>query len=116
MEGKMIEVEVKAAPDAPPNGAIEDPELGYSFRLPATFPVRQQMRWWSTVQRTSDRGDLFERYWLAARELIEDWKCETLALDADLDQITDPAAVKIIMRVGLAVYTHILALEDIPKK
>jgi hypothetical protein len=115
MEEKTDET-VAAEMPAPPNGVIVDDELGYSLRVAERLSVAKQLRWWSAIQKTGDRADVFDRYWIAARELIEDWKCETLALDTDLDKITDPAAAKIIMRVGLAVYTHVLALEAVPKK
>ena len=94
---------------------FKNDELGYSFEVADKPKVYDQMRYWSAIQRTGDKSDLFQRYWEAARELVQGWACDVLALDADLEKIDDPRATAIIMKVGMAVYTHIVTLEAVPK-
>jgi len=92
----------------------ENRELHVSFELPDRPTVRQQLRWrGETVSMPG--AELFEKLWAGARQLITAWECDAVGIDADLDALTDPAAAQIVEWVGLQVFTHMRALEDLPK-
>lgn len=88
--------------------------LSVSFTLPDKFTVRMQLSYYSNLARGSE---LFERYWLGALAVLENWKCERIPdpLALNLDEVTDPKITDVILWVGLEVKRRMDTLEDVPK-
>jgi len=59
--------------------------------------------------------DLIFRYWLGARVLILDWACEAVAVDANLDEVSNPEQTEVLIWASMKVKTFMDALENIPK-
>ena len=91
-------------------------KLGVSFTVPDTITVREQMAYHSrTVSYDGTNDDLFARSWEAARPLVQDWKCEGVPLDVNIDTETNPRVVPVLMWAGMRVREHINGLEQIAK-
>lgn len=89
-------------------------QAGVSFSVPDKITVRQQMAYHSRAALAADQ-ELFIQLWLAARTVIQDWKCETVPLDIDIDTATDPQATLVLMWAGSRVSEYINKLETIAK-
>ena len=89
-------------------------KLGVSFRVPDKPTVRQQLAYFSEAGMASGRK-MFERLWLGALTLIEDWKCDFFQSGAELDDVTDPRATEAILWASMRVQAHMNALDDVPK-
>lgn len=59
--------------------------------------------------------DRYARTWEAVKPLILELECDVMKLDADIDEITDPKAVEVILWASGTVITHMTRLEDVPK-
>ena len=90
--------------------------LGVSFTLPDRPTVREQMRYFSTVRFTAN-PDRLECQWAAATALIREWKCARLpVLEAiDLDALTDPTDLNILVWASTQTVILMNDLEDVPK-
>ena len=93
---------------------IENTELQLSFVLPDRLTVRDVLRYDGAVE-TLVGAELYERLWAGVRALVQEWQCERIALDANLDDVTDLGAVDVIKWAGLAVFSHVQAAKAIPK-
>ena len=94
---------------------FKNAKLGVTFRVPDHPTVRQQLAYFSEAGMA--RGSqMFERLWLGALTLMEDWECELLPdPKVDLDGLTDPKVVQVLLWSGLNVEVHMNQLEEIPK-
>lgn len=89
--------------------------LKTSFTLPDKVTVRKQMQYLSVAGRSRDK-EYVERLWLAARELIENWKSEYLPdLQASLDEVTDGNVTNVLVWASFEVKQYIEKLDEIPK-
>lgn len=90
--------------------------LGVSFTLPDRVTVRMQLNY-SSLAVTAYGQELFERFWNAARTVVQDWKCELVPdIDKlDLDAVDDPKIAEIVRWTGWEVKQYMDALENIPK-
>lgn len=86
-----------------------------SFDLPDNISVRQQLTYFGAAATLPGTKDMFLRYWDGAKQLIQNWQCEFIKLDADLDGVTDPKITQIIVWAALEVKNRMDSLEDIPK-
>ena len=86
------------------------------FAIPDRPTVRQQMEYFGLASRSNEK-DMFIRYWNGARALIipPSWECEIVALDADLDSITDPRATEVMLWAGTQVMIYFSKLEELQK-
>ena len=90
-------------------------QFGLSFSVPDKVTVRQQLAFYSEAARASG-DELFERMWLGARTVIQDWKCTAMPdLNANIDELTDPDAAGAIVWASMRVKEHMDGLENIPK-
>lgn len=89
-------------------------DLGVSFTLPDKLTVRKQMEYFSSAGLAHGK-QLFERYWQGATAIIENWQCDVMKLDVNLDEATDPKVAQIIIWSGLRVREYIDSLNDLPK-
>ena len=77
--------------------------------------VRQQLAYFSEVANAQGQK-MFLRYWAGAVELIEEWECEEFPdHKVSLDEVHNPAIVRIVMWAGMRVMEHMNALEEVPK-
>ena len=80
------------------------------FVVPDKITVRQQLEYFSEA-RVPNRP-VFERLWLGALPLIQDWQCEILPdQNVNLDDITNPHITEVIVWAGVLVKQHIDALD-----
>lgn len=94
---------------------FKHPRLTASFRVPDRPTVRQQLAYFSEAGLAQGRA-LFERLWLGAATMIEDWQCDFLPdPPTDLDAIDDPRATELLIWAGVQVERHMSALEELPK-
>jgi len=84
------------------------------FNIPDRPTVRQQMEYFSATAGAGGK-DLIFRYWLGARVLILDWACEAVAVDANLDEVSNPEQTEVLIWASMKVKTFMDALENIPK-
>lgn len=86
------------------------------FTIPDRPTARQQMAWYN-AHAGRDKHQQIARNWEAAKELIQTWDCEKLPVleKVDLDAITQPSHVDILIWAGSEVYRFMNELEDIPK-
>jgi hypothetical protein len=90
-------------------------DFGVSFTVADKVTVRRQLIYFSEAARATGK-ELFERLWLGARTVIEDWQCEAMPdIDTDLDSLTDPRAAAAVTWAGIQVQNHMDGLERIPK-
>jgi len=94
-------------------------ELSCSFDLPDVVTVRRKLAYDDEAHRLAN-GSTFERLWLGARVLIENWDCPHLALDTDLDTLdarseAGKLAERVLRWVGLVAFDHVNELDDLPK-
>lgn len=97
---------------------FENKDLGVSFSIPEPVTVRAQMAYDSARDESGFLGKdvpLYERLWEAGKAVIQKWECPCLKLDTSLDDVTDPRAAKVIEWAGLAVFTFMLSLANVPK-
>lgn len=87
-----------------------------SFTLPDDITVEKQLEYISIVTAFSKK-DRMKNYWIAAKELIEDWKCKLIPdlNEFDLAESTNPTHAQIVTWVGMKVYIHVNSLDDISK-
>lgn len=89
--------------------------LKTSFTLPDAVTVRKQMRYLSVAGRSRD-AEYVERLWQAAKELIQDWKCEYMPdMEASLDEVTNGNVTNILVWASFEVKKFIEGLDEIPK-
>lgn len=85
------------------------------FSIPDRPTVRQQMRYFSAAS-SLDPVQQMERFWAGAIQLIEKWECEKMPdHKVDIDTLSDPSIVPILIWAGLEVRKYINDLEDLPK-
>lgn len=83
--------------------------------VPDKITVRQQLEYFSLAGAAAGR-EMLIRYWEGAKALITDWQCELLPdMRTDLDKVTNPDVVSLIVWAGTQVKRHVNALEDVPK-
>ena len=86
------------------------------FTLPDRPTVRQQLAYFGAVGDAKG-ADRFVRYWEGAKTLIVDWECAAMPeIDKiDLDSLTNPSDVLVILFAGSQTAVYMSGLEDIPK-
>ena len=94
----------------------ESTKFGVKFSVPDELTVRQQLAFRSELFLTQDM-DRFERFWIGAQHLIEDWECELIPDRAalDLETETNPAIADIVNYVGTTVAGHLAMIGAVPK-
>ena len=98
-----------------PTISFTNEELALSFDVWERPTVREQLRYKSLVAFTS-KEEMFERYWNGAKTLVTGWQCDLVpSLDADLDELTDPAAADVIVLASNFVASHLANLETVEK-
>lgn len=93
---------------------FKNEKLGVRLVVPDRPTVRQQLAYFSEAGLARGR-ELFERYWLGARQIILEWECSLFTLDANLDELSDPAATTVIVWAAMQVKAHMDGLESVPK-
>lgn len=91
--------------------------LSAQFTVPDQITVRQQLRYASTLVG-NEKEALAEKYFDAAKILVQDWQCERWPdihkINIDID--TDPALADLIFWVAFTcVRKHVENLESLPK-
>ena len=94
---------------------VKNDDLGVSFTLPDKLSVFDQLQYKSLMIPTKESKGMYNILWLAAKELVDNWKCKSLKIGTDLKTITDPAAADIVEFVGLKVFAHYNSVEKLPK-
>ena len=89
-------------------------QLGASFTVPDRITVRQQLGYYSEAALATG-DELFTRLWLGARTLIQDWQCEGVPLETDIETDTNPKAASVMIWAAMRVKEHIDRLESVPK-
>jgi hypothetical protein len=84
------------------------------FVVPDKPTARQQLAYYSATAGSMDDEYLF-RLWKGARALITEWDCELFKMDVNLDEVTDPVIVDVVLWAALKVKNHINHLEEVPK-
>ena len=94
----------------------ESEKFGVKFSVPDELTVRQQLAFRSELFLTQDM-DRFERFWIGAQHLIEDWECELIPIPADLNLVTEtnPAIADIVNYVCTTVAGHLAMIGAVPK-
>jgi hypothetical protein len=93
----------------------ENEKLGCSFSVPDRPTVRQQLAYFSLIEKAEGQAKR-EQYWTAAQALISDWKAEDLPDPSiSLDEMSNPSQTLIILWAGAAVFGHMNTLDDLPK-
>ena len=82
------------------------------FVIPDRPTARQQLAYYSATAGVLDR-EYLERLWVGARTLITEWDCE-FPKDVNLDEVTNPSVVDIMLWAALQVKGYINKLEDLP--
>ena len=88
-----------------------------TFALPDKITVRQQLAYFS-ASSSVDQAQFLERSWEGAKAIIipQSWKCAIMPdINADLDDLTDPAVADVILWAGMRVREHMNGLEALPK-
>lgn len=86
-----------------------------SFTVPDRPTVRQQMAYLSTAGRARDR-EYVEKLWLAACDLLSDWKSELLPdCRMDLEKLDNPKVTDLIIWASFEVKKYIDGLDLTPK-
>lgn len=82
------------------------------FVVPDKITVRQQLAYFSAADNPN--VPTFERFWLAALQLISEWECELFPdQTVSIDEITDPKITNVIIWAGVKVRNHINSLDEI---
>jgi hypothetical protein len=85
------------------------------FTVPDRPTVRQQMEYFSATAGAAG-SQILTRYWLGAKVLIQDWKCDELPkFDVDINSIDNPSQTEIMIWAAMQVKAHMDGLENIPK-
>lgn len=92
---------------------FKNDDLGVTFALPDKITVRQHLEYKSRLGAAP--GGFLLRYWEAAKTLIQEWQCEFIKLDDDIDQITDQRAADALSWAGLRVSRYLDELKALPK-
>jgi len=109
----------------------ESEKFGVKFSVPDELTVRQQLAFRSELFLTQDM-DRFERFWIGAQHLIDEWECELIpdvsVLDSDTGAVlvagradlnlvteTNPAIADIVNYVGTTVAGHLAMIGAVPK-
>ena len=88
-----------------------------TFALPDKITVRQQLAYFS-ASSSVDQAQFLERSWEGAKAIIipQSWKCAIMPdMNANLDDLTDPAVADVILWAGMRVREHMNGLEALPK-
>jgi hypothetical protein len=90
--------------------------LGVSFTLPERITVRLQLKYNSEAVFAWGK-ERFERYWLAAQTIIQDWKCDLIPKpdELNLDEVFDPKIAEIITWTAWEVKMYMDKLDQTPK-
>lgn len=91
---------------------IKNETLKVSFVFPDKLTIRQRLQYDSYAYGIGPR---IENLWQAARAVIQDWKCDEVPLDVDLDKQDDIHAVDVIEWVGRAVFSQMFERNELPK-
>lgn len=83
------------------------------FVIPDRPTARQQLAYYSATAGVIDR-EYLERLWVGARTLITEWESDVCQLDTNLDEVTNPSIVDVMLWAALQVKGHINKLEDLP--
>ena len=93
---------------------FKNEQLGASFKLPERITVRQQLAYYSEAALAF--GDEFlVRLWKGARTLIQDWQCEGVPLDIDIETDTNPKAASVMIWAAMRVKNYMDSLDELPK-
>jgi len=87
----------------------ENPKI--RFVIPDRPTARQQLAYYSATAGVLDR-EYLERLWVGARTLITEWDCE-FSKDVNLDEVTNPSIVDVVLWAALQVKGYINKLEDL---
>ena len=88
---------------------------GASFEVPESPTVYQIVKFDSKRYEKSDLPTLL-LLWEMAKTLITEWESEALPeMDADLGEVTDPRAARVIEWASNLVANHRASLDLIPK-
>jgi hypothetical protein len=94
---------------------FENEKLGVSFSLPEKPTVRQQLAYFSEAGLARGQ-EFFERLWLGACSIIQDWQCPTFPdANIDISTISDPNVTEVILWASMEVRGYMNALDNIPK-
>ena len=87
-----------------------------SFSIPDHITVEKQLEYVSIVT-SFKKKDRMKNYWIAAKGLVEDWKCKLIPdiNEFDLAESTNPTHASIVSWVGMKVYIHLNSLDNVSK-
>jgi len=86
-----------------------------TFSVPDKITVRMQMAYFSQAS-IRPTADLWERLWMSAKPLIEDWQCEIMPdKNTDLETLTDPQITNVIIWASAQVQGYMDGLGTVPK-
>lgn len=86
-----------------------------TFTVPDNPTIRQQLAYDSAIQLDNGGTPTFERLWLAFKTLVQDWKSDVIALDVDINEVSNPEAAALIEYAGLMAWRQMLELKQVPK-
>ena len=88
---------------------------GVRFTLPDSITVRDQLHYFGVIAESLTL-DTYERYWEAAKLLIENWECKKLPnIHTNLGETNDPKITTIVLWAGTQVLTHMSELGTVSK-
>lgn len=90
-------------------------ERGVRFTLPDRITVRDQLHYFS-VMSDGVTLETMERYWEAAKVLIENWECKKLPnIETDLGSVFDDKITAVVLWSGAQVMNYMSGLGTVPK-
>ena len=94
----------------------ESTKLGVKFSVPDELNIRQQVSFRSELFLSKDM-ERFERFWIGAQHLIEEWECELIPDRAELNLATEtnPAIADIVNWTGTTMAGHLAMIGAVPK-
>lgn len=95
---------------------FESQELKTSFTIPDEPTYREQLRYESAAHFHPELPT-YERLWLGVCALAKDWKSEIVsdASEKVLDEKSVPQGIEVMKWAGLAVWSFVWSLKDVPK-
>jgi len=92
------------------------PELEARFTLPDEPTIRLLLLYDGAIARGLG-SEMFSRLWDAAKLVIDEWECESVTLDVNIDEAGDHATIEIIEWAGLATFSwrEAMKAERLPK-
>jgi hypothetical protein len=96
----------------------ENKDVGYSFEVPDTLTVRQQLGARRRMFAVSlDDHTHWERFLAGGLPLIQKWKCEHVAdlAAVDLDKETSTEITNVIMMVGTDLSNYFTDIANVKK-